>query len=223
MAFQKASEEAEILINDPDAQITDLQHMRAEITALIGDLGDEQQAFVENLAKAVDAKSHFRANYSRSVAELSSEICTALNLNEKTKDLVYYATLLRNIGKITLPVEIFNKKGELTKEEWSKLYNHPNIGVNLLMSINFMAEVIPYIHYHKELWNGTGREGLSGQSIPLGSRIIAVADAYCSLTAERTYRPAMPVEKALEIMKREAAEKWDPMLVDTLIELKQPK
>ena len=223
MAFQKASEEAEILINDEDAQITDLQHMRAEITALIGDLGDEQQAFVENLAKAVDSRSHFKANYSRSVAELSSEICTALNLNEKTKDLVYYATLLRNIGKITLPVEIFNKKGELTKEEWSKLYNHPNIGVNLLMSINFMAEVIPYIHYHKELWNGTGREGLSGQSIPLGSRIIAVADAYCSLTAERTYRPAMSVEKALEIMKKEASEKWDPMLVDTLIELRQPK
>jgi len=223
MAFQKASEEAEILINDEDAQVTDLQHMRAEITALIGDLGDEQQAFVENLAKAVDARSHFRANYSRSVAELSSEICTALGLNEKTKDLVYYATLLRNIGKITLPVEIFNKKGELTKEEWAKLYNHPNIGVNLLMSINFMAEVIPYIHYHKELWNGTGREGLAGQSIPLGSRIIAVADAYCALTAERTYRKAMPVEQALEVMKKEASVKWDPMLVDTLIELKQPK
>lgn len=223
MAFQKASEEAEALIADDEAQVPDLQHLRAEITALIGDLGDEQQAFVENLAKAVDARSHFKANYSRSVAELSSEICTALKLNEKTKDLVYYATLLRNIGKITLPVEIFNKKGELTKDEWAKLYNHPNIGVNLLMSINFMAEVIPYIHYHKELWNGTGREGLAGQSIPLGSRIIAVADAYCALTAERTYRHAMPVEKALEIMKKEAAEKWDPMLVDTLIELKQPK
>ena len=154
---------------------------------------------------------------------MSVEICTALELNEKTKDLVYYAALLRNIGKITLPVEIFNKKGALTKEEWGKLYNHPNIGVNLLMSINFMAEVIPYIHYHKERWNGTGREGLSGQSIPLGSRIIAIADAYCALTTERTYRKAMPVEKALTIMKEEASEKWDPMLVDTLIELKHNK
>ena len=223
MAFQKASEEAEVLIADNEALVSDLQHLRAEITALICDLGDEQQAFVENLAKAVDARSHFKTNYSRSVAELSAEICTALNLNEKTKDLVYYATLLRNIGKISLPSEIFNKKGELTKDEWTKLYNHPNIGVNLLMSINFMAEVIPYIHYHKELWNGTGREGLSGQSIPLGSRIIAVADAYCALTAERTYRPAMPVEKALEIMKKEASEKWDPLLVDILIQLKSAK
>ena len=211
------------MINDPEADVADLQHLRAEITALIGDLGDEQQAFVENLARAVDSRSHFRQDYSRAVAELSVEICTALGLNEKTKDLVYYAALLRNIGKITLPVEIFDKKGTLTKEEWAKLYNHPNIGVNLLMSINFMAEVIPYIHYHKERWNGTGREGLSGQSIPLGSRIIAIADAYCALTTERSYRKAMSVDKALEIMKEEASEKWDPMLVDTLVELKHNK
>ncbi len=223
MAFQKEAEEAEELINDPEADVADLQHLRAEITALIGDLGDEQQAFVENLARAVDSRSHFRQDYSRAVAELSVEICTALGLNEKTKDLVYYAALLRNIGKITLPVEIFDKKGTLTKEEWAKLYNHPNIGVNLLMSINFMAEVIPYIHYHKERWNGTGREGLSGQSIPLGSRIIAIADAYCALTTERSYRKAMSVDKALEIMKEEASEKWDPMLIDTLVELKHNK
>lgn len=220
MAFQKEAEEAEKLINDTDADVSELQHLRAEITALIGDLGDEQQAFVENLARAVDKRSHFKVNYSRAVAELSVEICTELGLNEKTKDLVYYAALLRNIGKITLPVEIFDKKGSLTKDEWAKLYNHPNIGVNLLMSINFMAEVIPYIHYHKERWNGTGREGLSGQSIPLGSRIIAIADAYCALTTDRTYRKAMPVEQALKIMKEEACEKWDPMLVDTLIGLK---
>ena len=220
MAFQKEAEDAEALINDEDATVTDLQHLRAEITALIGDLGDEQQAFVENLARAVDLRSHFKQNYSRAVAELSVEICSELGLNEKTKDLVYYAALLRNIGKITLPIEIFDKKGELTKEEWTKLYNHPNIGVNLLMSINFMAEVIPYIHYHKERWNGTGREGLSGQSIPLGSRIIAIADAYCALTTDRTYRKAMSVEKALEIMREESSIKWDPMLVDVLINLK---
>lgn len=220
MAFQKEAEEAEKLIADPDADISELQHLRAEITALIGDLGDEQQAFVENLARAVDSRSHFKTDYSKAVANLSVEICNELGLNEKTKDLVYYAALLRNIGKITLPIEIFNKKGELTKEEWAKLYNHPNIGVNLLMSINFMAEVIPYIHYHKERWNGTGREGLSGQSIPLGSRIIAIADAFCALTTARTYRKAMPVEKALVIMKEEANEKWDPMLVDVLVELK---
>ena len=220
MAFQKEAEDAEALINDEEATVTDLQHLRAEITALIGDLGDEQQAFVENLARAVDSRSHFKQNYSRAVAELSVEICSELGLNEKTKDLVYYAALLRNIGKITLPIEIFDKKGELTKEEWAKLYNHPNIGVNLLMSINFMAEVIPYIHYHKERWNGTGREGLSGQSIPLGSRIIAIADAYCALTTDRTYRKAMSVEKALEIMREESSIKWDPLLVDVLINLK---
>ena len=71
-------------------------------------------------------------------------------------DLVYYAGLLQNIGKITLPETIFSHKGALTPEEWSKLQNHPNVGVNLLMSINFLSEVVPYIHYHTERWDGGG-------------------------------------------------------------------
>ena len=115
--------------------------------------------------------------------------------NEKTKDLIYYAGLLQNIGKITLPESLFTNKGKLSKEEWEKLQNHPNVGVNLLMNINFLSEVIPYIHYHKERWDGGGEpEGLKGNSIPFGSRIIAVADAYTAMTSDRSYRDAMAEE-----------------------------
>ena len=221
MSLEKLTEETDKLINQDDVTISQLQNNRAELTALIGDLSTEQQWFVENLAKAVDAKSNFKNNFSQDVADLSKEISTELGLNEKTKDLIYYAALLRNIGKITLPEELFNKKEKLSKEDWEKLQNHPNVGVSILMSINFLSEVVPYINYHKERWDGKGEpEGLKGHSIPLGSRIVALADAYCAMTSDRIYRNAMDKSKALEIIKSESGIKWDPELVDVLIKLK---
>jgi HD-GYP domain-containing protein (c-di-GMP phosphodiesterase class II) len=221
MALEKLTEETDKLINQEDVSISQLQNNRAELTALIGDLSSEQQWFVENLAKAVDTKSSFKNNYSQDVADLAKEISTTIGLNEKTKDLIYYAALLRNIGKITLPEELFNKKEKLSNEDWEKLQNHPNVGVSILMSINFLSEVVPYINYHKERWDGKGEpEGLKGRSIPLGSRIIAIADAYCAMTSERTYREAMSNEKAIEIIKSEAGIKWDPEVVEYLVSIK---
>lgn len=220
MILQKLTEETGKAIEDENISSVELQQLRAELTATIGDLGEEQQSFVEMLAKAVDAKSQYSGNHSQNVANLAKEICDYMGLNEKTKDLIYYAGLLQNIGKITLPEELFNKKGKLSKEDWDKLQNHPNIGVSLLMSINFLSEVIPYIHYHRERWDGRGEpEGLKGYSIPLGSRIIAIADAYCALTADRPYREALSSEKALQIMVEEAQIKWDPVLVEALVTL----
>ncbi len=217
MTLQKMIDETSALIESPEALANELQHMRAELTALIGDLGDQQQLFVERLASAVDAKGQYKISHSQNTANLSRLICKHLGLNEKTTDLIYYAGLLQNIGKITLPEGIFNRKGALSSEEWAKLQNHPNVGVNLLMSINFLSEVIPYIHYHKERWDGRGEpEGLSGYSIPLGSRIIAVADAFSAMTADRPYRKAMLKHQALDEIKKEAESKWDPVIVDSL-------
>ena len=220
MHLQKMVEQAEELISDNEVTSEELQHMRAELTALIGDLGSNQQSFVERLAKAVDEKGQYKVAHSQRTAELSRKLCRQIGLNEKTTDLVYYAGLLQNIGKITLPESLFTNKGKLSKEEWEKLQNHPNVGVNLLMNINFLSEVIPYIHYHKERWDGCGEpEGLKGQSIPFGSRIIAVADAYTAMTSDRSYREAMSQEKALEIMKSEAGIKWAPDVVNALFEV----
>ena len=220
MHLQKIVEQTEELILDENIMIEELQHMRAELTALIGDLGSHQQSFVERLAKAVDEKGQYKVAHSQRTAELSKKLCHQIGLNEKTTDLIYYAGLLQNIGKITLPESLFTNKGKLSKEEWEKLQNHPNVGVNLLMNINFLSEVIPYIHYHRERWDGKGEpEGLKGQSIPFGSRIIAVADAYTAMTSDRSYREAMLAYEALEIIKSEAGIKWDPDVVNALFEV----
>lgn len=208
------------LIESPDSDIVELQHMRAELTALIGDLGDNQEEFIKSLANAVDIKGQYNVAHSQNTAELARKLATELGLNEKTKDLIYYAGLLQNIGKITLPEELFSNKGKLSKEDWDKLKNYANIGVNILMKINFLSEVVPYICYHKERYDGSGEpEGLARMSIPLGSRIIAVADAYSAMTSDRAHRTAMSKEQALSIMRQEAGVKWDPIIVDALYDV----
>ena len=219
ITLQSQIDETYKLIESEDSATTELQHQRAELTALIGDLCDFQQAFVENLANAVDTKGGYKVAHSQNTANLARKICKQLGLNEKTTDLIYYAGLLQNIGKITLPESIFATNGKLSAEDFQKIQNHSNIGVNLLMNINFLSEVVPYITYQTERVDGAGSpEGLKGQSIPFGSRIIAVADAYSAMTSDRPYRKAMTKEKALEIMKNEAGSKWDVDVINALAE-----
>lgn len=222
MTLQEQIDYSTKLMDDKNSHVSDLQHIRAELTALIADLCDYQQNFVVQLAHAVDAKGGYTVSHSQNTADLARQICRAMGLNEKTTDLIYYAGLLQNIGKITLPEKIFATNGKLSAEDFKKIQNHSNIGVNLLMNINFLSEVVPYINYQKERVDGSGEpEGLKGQSIPLGSRIIAVADAFCAMTSDRPYRKAMPREKALSIMKEEAGKKWDVDVVNALAEVEK--
>ncbi len=220
ITLQNEIENVNHLLAIPETTEIELKQSRAELTALIGDLCDFQQNFVEALASAVDKKGQYTVSHSRNTAKLARSICKKLGLNEKTTDLIYYAGLLQNIGKITLPEKIFANNGKLSPEELQKIQSHANIGVNLLMNINFLSEVVPYITYQTERVNGSGKpEGLKGQSIPLGSRIIAVADAYSAMTSDRPYRKAMPAEKALDIITSEVNEKWDSDVVNALIQV----
>jgi HD-GYP domain-containing protein (c-di-GMP phosphodiesterase class II) len=218
MALQGEIDNTNHLLEDEDfASESNLQHSRAELTALIGDLCEFQQGFVENLAKAVDTKGHYKVSHSKNTAELSKKICKQLGLNEKTTDLIYYAALLQNIGKIMLPEKMFASNAKYTPEELKLMQEQSNIGVNLLMNINFLSEVVPYVTYQKERYDGSGTpEGLRGMSIPFGSRIIAVADAYCAMTSDRPYREAMTSDKALSILREETGYKWDVNVVDAL-------
>lgn len=220
MTLQVTIDEANKVIVDNSSSTSDLQHIRAELTALIGDLCDYQQDFVEHLAYAVDTKGQYKVSHSKNTAKLARKICKQLGLNEKTTDLIYYAGLLQNVGKIAVPEKLFATSGKLSAEELKQIKEHSDFGVHLLMNINFLSEVVPYITYQKERYDGSGEpEGLKGQSIPFGSRIIAVADAYCALTSDRPFRKAFPQEKALEIIKSESGSKWDPVVVQALEEV----
>ncbi|MBP3821751.1 HD domain-containing protein [bacterium] len=220
ITLQKVIEETNKATENKNSDDFELKKLRGELTALIGDLCDYQQNFVEALANAVDRKGQYTVSHSRNSAKLARGICAKLGLNEKTTDLIYYAGLLQNIGKITLPEKLFATNGKLSPTELNKIKNHTNVGVNLLMNINFLSEVVPYITYQTERVDGSGSpEGLKGQSIPLGSRIIAVSDAYCAMTSDRPYRKAMDKNKAIEIMKEESGKKWDTDVINALAQV----
>lgn len=217
LALQAEMDHSEALIADEFSAERELQNVRGELTALIGDLCDYQQEFVERLAVAVDMKGQYKVSHSQNTANLARLICSELNLNEKTTDLIYYAGLLQNIGKIAVSEKLFNTKGKLSAKELKKIQAHSNVGVHFLMNINFLSEVVPYITYRTERVDGSGEpEGLKGQSIPLGSRIIAAADAFSALTSDRPFRKALPLDKALDIMKDEVGKKWDVVVVNAL-------
>ena len=217
LLLQHRIDETNLLIAQENIFADELQHIRAELTGLIGDLCDYQQIFVENIARSVDTKGQYKVSHSKNTAQLARKICKQLELNEKTTDLIYYAGLLQNIGKISVPEKLFATNGKLSPEDLSRIQNQTNLGVQVLMNINFLSEVVPYITYNTERFDGKGRpEGLKGQSIPLGSRIIAVADAYCAMTSDRPYRKAMSKEEALEIMRSEIGQKWDGAVIQAL-------
>lgn len=217
LALQAEIDHSQELIEDKNSAERELQGVRGSLTGLIGDLCDYQQEFVEALAQAVDMKGQYKVSHSQNTANIARLICKELKLNEKTTDLIYYAGLLQNIGKIAVSEKLFNTKGKLSAKELKKIQNHSNVGVHFLMNINFLSEVVPYITYRTERVDGSGEpEGLKGNSIPLGSRIIATADAFSALTSDRPFRKALPVDTALSIMKEEIGKKWDVVVVNAL-------
>ena len=217
LTLQNTIDYSNVLIKDKNSPERELKAVRGELTGLIGDLCDHQQSFVEKLAQSVDIKGQYKVTHSQNTAEVAKAICKELKLNEKTTDLIYYAGLLQNIGKIAIPQKLFNTKGKLTLRELKKIKSNTNIGVHFLMNINFLSEVVPYITYRTEKFDGSGEpEGLKGNSIPLGSRIIAVADAFCALTSDRPFRKALDVDNAMAILKDETGKKWDAVVVNAL-------
>ena len=220
LRLQQLVAEAQTLINNASPDINTLMNMRAQITESIADLGIHQQEFVEALSSAVDARCNFTQGHSRQVGTLAHAIAEALELNEKSVDLIYLAGLLGSVGKVNIPKEVISKKGKLAPQEWDRLRDHPNVGVSLLVKINFLSEVVPYVHYQNERWDGSGPEKLQGRSIPLGARILAVANAYYSMTQERPYRgEPLNHSAAIDTLQREAGSKWDPLVVETLAKI----
>ena len=217
--LQRLLEQSQHLVSLQTPNPSEMLSLRAQLTEAIADLGRYQQFFVRSLSYAVDARNDYTQGHSQGVAEVAKQIAEEMRLNEKTIDLVYYAGLLGSLGKINISQAILTKEEALTAEEREALKDSPNMGVGLLMKMNFLAEVIPYIDYQKERWDGKDSpHGLSGRSIPLGARIIAVADAFHALTHTRPYRQApLTTEEALQVLQSEAGSKWDPDVVDSLV------
>ncbi|MBY0405391.1 MAG: GAF domain-containing protein, partial [Cyanobacteria bacterium] len=199
----------------------ELISLRADITESIADLGIYQQAFVETLSEAIDARNHFTQGHSRNVAEVSRAIAEAMRLNEKTVDLIYYAGLVSPLGKMAISTETLTQTGQLSPAEVKAMTGQTPAGGAGLSRMYLLSEVLPYLYSSQERWDGSGGpDGLKGRSIPLGSRILSLADGYCSMTGERPYREApLPHEKAVELIQNESGSQWDPAVVEAFVKI----
>jgi HD-GYP domain-containing protein (c-di-GMP phosphodiesterase class II) len=172
------------------------------------------------LANALEAKDAYTRGHSERVGAASRRVAVALGLRPQEVDLVGQAGLLHDIGKIGVPEAVLRKGGELDAQEWTLMRRHPLIGAQIVSPFEFFATGALMIRHHHERLDGSGYpDGLAGEAIPIGARIVAVADVYDALTSDRPYRAALPCEAALEYLTRQAGLTLDGRAVAALVEL----
>ena len=174
---------------------------------------------IQALADAVDAKDPYTHGHTRRVSMYAVAIGRRLRLSARELEDLRMAAILHDVGKIGVPEAILNKPGRLTKEEFDQMKQHPVRGYQIVARIPAMARLTPAILYHHERYDGKGYpEGLAGEEIPLAARILAVADAFDAMTSDRPYRPGMPLDQAVEELKRNRGTQFDPQVVDAMLE-----
>ncbi|HZI85430.1 MAG TPA: HD domain-containing phosphohydrolase, partial [Pyrinomonadaceae bacterium] len=174
---------------------------------------------VETLAAAVDAKDRYTHGHIRRVQAYSIELAHCMGITEESELMALRAgALLHDIGKIAIPEYILNKPTSLTDSEYTKMKLHPVVGGNMLKNIEFPYPVLPMVRSHHERWDGNGYpDGLRGEGIPIGARILAIVDCYDALTTDRPYRAPMERAELLDFFRKESGKAYDPAVVDSLL------
>ena len=175
------------------------------------------QTLIESIyafAKTIELKDHFTGDHVERTVYYATETAKGLDLNEQEMLLIEQAAILHDLGKIGISDKILLKKGKLTDKEFELIKDHPKIGADIIRPIQFLKNLIPLILYHHERWDGKGYPiGLKGEEIPLGARVIAIADVYQALTSDRPYRKAFSKQKAIDIITESSGTQFDPTIV----------
>jgi putative nucleotidyltransferase with HDIG domain len=170
------------------------------------------------LANALETKDLQTSRHTQDVVGLAVEVAAKLGVAGEELRAVELGALLHDIGKIRVPDSILNKPGPLSDEEWDVMRRHPEAGARILAPITSLRDAAPVVRSSHERWDGTGYpDGLAGEAIPLGARIVAVCDAYCAMVESRPYRRALTVQEARRELNEGAGSQFDPACVDALI------
>lgn len=171
---------------------------------------------IESLVVALEAKDAYTYGHSSQVSAIAYAMARQIGLGEQELFSVRIAALLHDIGKIGIPDQVLNKPDRLDEEERHLIEQHPEIGAKILSGIPALAQVTGMVKYHHERWDGKGYpEALAGEEIPLGARIIAVADTYQAMTSDRPYRKGLATEIAMAELRRFSGSQFDPVLIET--------
>lgn len=186
------------------------------------EMHDDTRQLLEGMADAIDLRDPYTGGHSRRVAAVCGEILGALSLQGLEADLILSAARVHDIGKIGIPDELLQKPCKLTSEERKFMETHVRVGAQLLQQYRDFARGKEFVLYHHERWDGGGYPaGLKGWEIPLGARVIAVADSFDAMTNDRPYRRAFTVVQALEILHQGRGIQWDPRIVDAFLTTQQ--
>ncbi|MCK5654997.1 MAG: HD-GYP domain-containing protein [Candidatus Aureabacteria bacterium] len=170
------------------------------------------------LAEALDARDHYTSGHSSRVTESSVQIAKTMNLSHKEVEIIRQAGLLHDIGKIGIRDGVLLKPGKLTEEEYDLIKQHPIKGYKMLKGLSFLENALDCILYHHEQYNGSGfPEGLRAENIPIGARIIHVADTVDAMTTERPYRKALGLDMAIAELKKFKGILFDSAVVNAFL------
>ena len=172
---------------------------------------------IEALALAIDANDHAAHDHLRRVQTYALEVGKDLGLSRDELEALRAAALLHDIGKLAVPEHIISKPGKLAPEEFEKMKVHPIVGAEILETARFPYPVVPIVRSHHEKWDGSGYpDGLRGEQIPVGARILTAVDCLDAMASDRQYRRALPLDQAMEHVAKLAGKDFDPKVVEIL-------
>lgn len=185
---------------------------------------DDLQIFyfemIQMLARAIDTKDAYSTDHVEHSRRFSRLTAEALGLPDQMVRYVEYATMLHGIGKIGIDQALLSKPGKLTPDEFEKIKKHTTIGHRILKPMKFLGSVSQMVLYHQEWYNGRGYpEGLKGEEIPLGSRVVAVVNAWEAMNSDRPYRKALSRETAVDQLQKGAGTQFDPKVVEAFLKI----
>lgn len=180
-----------------------------------------QLAYIETirmLAAAVEARDPYTGNHLERVTHYTLAIAAVLEWRGDPLKHAEMGAILHDIGKIGIQDAVLRKPGPLTSDEWDHMKTHPIVGSQLINGISFLGPVVPYVRCHHERFDGRGYpDGLKGKDIPIGGRLIAIADTFDAITTRRPYKPALPVAHAIDEICAQAGRQFDPEMVEAFL------
>lgn len=190
------------------------------------DLASLNMRTIETLALAIEAKDHTTGDHLQRVRVYAMELGKDLGLSPSELQALQAASVLHDIGKLAVPEHIISKPGKLTPQEFEKMKIHPIVGAEIVEQVRFPYPVAPIVRCHHEKWDGSGYpEGISGEAIPIGARILSAVDCLDALASDRQYRRALPLDEAMAHVARDSGKAFDPRVVAALqaryVELEQ--
>lgn len=209
-----------------DLEIINVLSSQASISIenvrLYYNIHDNYLKTIRAFALAVEAKDEYTHGHSENVMKYTVILAKHMGLSDAEIEHVKYAGLLHDIGKIGISEAILNKAAKLTDGEFSEIKKHPELGARIISDVPFLKSLVPMVLHHHEFYNGLGYpNGISGEVIPFGARILSVSDAYEAMTSNRPYRKSLPREVAFKILFDEKGKQFDPQIVDAFLDIMQ--